>query len=85
MTISAKLTDAILECIDGPYVLENGSQIQGVGISTLSQILREKGWKNVSHLNNLISTAEDLGFKVVRAQFIKGSGKLAPFAQVITL
>lgn len=89
-----KLTDAILGLITCTYQLPDGTRIQGQSISFLSQELRDKGWRGVSNLNDLESTVEGLGFKMVRAQGLRWNNsrkpgsdqfKLGTPARVVTL
>ncbi len=93
-TTRDRLTDTILGLLTCTYQLADGSQVQGQSISTLSQELRERGWKGVSNLGDLESTVEALGFRMVRAQGFRWNSsrkpgapefKLGSVARVVTL
>ena len=86
-----RLQDAILSHLTARYRTDKGEEIQGNSISYLSQALRDDGWRGVSNLNDLESTCERLGFKIVRAQTYRWGGKgpdglkLGSFARTVTL
>lgn len=80
-----RLTDAILSALGSTYQLPTGERIQGQSISYLSQELRDRRWRGVSNLNDLESTCEELGFKIVRAQMVRFGTKLCAPARVVTL
>jgi hypothetical protein len=79
-----RLQDAILENLVSTYRTHSGQEVQGQSISFLSQELRDSGWKGVSNLNDLESTCQNLGFKMVEAQLVL-RGKARRFARVVTL
>ena len=88
--MDTRLRNAILDIIVTRYQLPDGMNIHGQSISYLSQELRYKGWKGVSNLNDLESTCERLGFKIVNAQMVKYHDmpehrKLCTPARVVTL
>lgn len=80
-----RLTDAILDVLTCTYQLADGTRIQGQSISFLSQELRDKGWKNVSNLNDLESTVEALGFRMVRGQGFRWNSSRKPGADQFKL
>lgn len=81
-----RLRADILGLIGSSYRTDRGETIQGQSISYLSEELRWKGWRGVSNLNDLETTVERLGFKMVRAQLIYSDGRSPRrFARVVTL
>jgi hypothetical protein len=81
-----RLQDAVLDLIRCSYRTDRGEMIQGNAISALSRDLRDKGWRGVSNLNDLESTVERLGFKIVRAQMVYSDGRRPrTFARCVTL
>lgn len=80
-----RLTDAILGLLTSTYQLADGTQVQGQSISFLSQELRDKGWKGVSNLNDLESTVEALGFRMVRGQGFRWNSSRKPGADQFKL
>lgn len=82
--IQDDLAAAIAELCVLNYQTETGARIKGQSISYLSQLLRDRGWRGVSNLNDLETLVEERGFRVIKAQTIKCTGRLAPPARCVT-
>lgn len=78
-----RLKKAISEIVSWPYFLLDGTRIRGVAVSGVAGDLREMGWRNVPRIDSY--DLEKAGFKVVRARFKSGGGRLKKECDVLVL
>ena len=60
------LQDAVMPLLRQDCVDASGLPLKGAPISNIQQELRYRGWKNVSHKEDLIDDLKKCGFKVIR-------------------
>lgn len=82
--VRERFTDSVLDCLTGIYTTDKGAtHFAGQSVSHLVRLLREKGWRRLPLPNEMLDVLEGLGFEVVKAQMVKGSGRLAGYGQIV--
>lgn len=88
MSINTKLIDAILTAMtEGfaqyPYETKAGVVVEGTRPADLVSCLRDAGWRNVSRMD--ADDFKEMGFTIIKAQYVGGVRKTGKFCEVVTL